>query len=329
MKSQILTQVIVVFTGVLLICTVYPSQTLRAEEAETSGNCLSYPVIWPEGEGGAFPSAFRGTPGLVELAGDYTTIDDVNWYYQQDEDNEWQADSAAITGSIAVGLIDWGDDLEARDWTTHSIVRVEVVLYQGPDTSALYSYDAYEMKYLSGQGPTEMYGTNGETYLITQDHPDGPTVYSNRAFLTIQKLPANDDAYLETLVWDPVDQQWEKDGVVAGVVYTSELCSAEVNVKGMVIYGYNWWVRDLPDPAGPYRITFSFDGETGVSFASAVIKAGEETSVKAQGKGGPRPPAGGGNANISYEDNVTYIDIAIADTHTGGGGGAGPKGPRR
>ena len=39
-----------------------------------------------------------------------------------------------------------------------------------------------------------------------------------------------------------------------------EVYSAEINVKGKVIYGYNWNTRVLSDGPGYYRITFSMDG---------------------------------------------------------------------
>lgn len=334
MKTHIGIRTATVFTSALLTCILFPIQPAHAEETDT-GNCLSYPVIWPEGELGSL--SFRGTYDVEQFDGQSTTVDNVVLYHQQDPLNEWQAQSDAISGDIAVKWIDWGDDLEARDWTTNSIVRVEIVLYRGPDAAAP-SYKAYTMGYIGGQGPDEMWGADKTTYDVPADDSEGPTVYSDRAYLTIQKLPGSVDP--SALTWNASTRRWTQGGTLVGEVLTDGPCSAEVNVKGMVIYGYNWWVRDIPDAAGPYRLTFSFvdpDGGTvtGVQFGDAGIMTGESAIVAAK-KGTKGPPTGGGQAHVSEEDNITFIDVVIDDTGTGGGGnggggngGKGPGGPPR
>ena len=93
----------------------------------------------------------------------------------------WQAESLALTPGVDpvlnVTLIDWGDNLEAKDWSERDKVRVETVLWQ--DIS-LAQMDAFEMLYLSGEFADEVWGTNG----ISAPGNDA-TVYSGSNRLAI------------------------------------------------------------------------------------------------------------------------------------------------
>ena len=281
---------------------------------ETAANHLSVPVIWSD----AYSFALPGTFGYERFEGRSTEIDGVLWYHQKDEDNEWQAESADWSGSpVDVTYIDWGDNLEARNWTTRSKVRVEAVLYQELSTPLT----AYEMSYISGQGMTEVWGTNGVQFDAYE-----ATVYSHNARLVIQKLGYPPGHC--SLNWDAESGRWQGDAneplVNSGVWMDGEgpsQFSAEVNVGGKVIYGYNWDVKKNGEGAGHYRITFALDPVNGsiplnTFFQTTQVKMGDEGD-----DGGP----GGGTAHVAHGHNLSYIDVEIVSRS--GGGKMGPGGP--
>jgi hypothetical protein len=268
----------------------YMKMGKREAETETAGNCLSWPVIFVDGS-----VDLRGDPGEEKavLLGEYRLEDPEDpgserWYLQQDEFNAWQAEShtwnAEPDGILTISETDdivWGDNLYARAWTTHSMVRVETVL--SADFNLM---DEFEMKYLEGEGPTEMQGTNGKTKKSSY-----PTVFTPNAWLTIQRWEPES----ENLTWDPENKLWigAEDPIVSGGY------SAEINVKGKVIFGYNWFVQRTADPddgTGLYRITMWLEE--------------------------------GSDAVIDSEDGLglSYVDVPITDAAAGGGGGGGGNG---
>jgi hypothetical protein len=289
---------------------------LRPEE-ETAGNHLSLPVIWSD----PYSLPLPGTFGVERFEGRSTEIGGVLWYHQKDEDNEWQAESSDWSGSpVDVTYVDWGDNLEAKNWNTRSKVRVEVVLFQDLTTPLT----GYEMSYISGQGQTEVWGTNGVQYDSYE-----ATVYSHNARLVIQKLPFPPDKCL--LDWDPSGARWQGDAgepLFNGGVWEGGdgpgYYSAEINVGGKVIYGYNWDVKKNGEGAGHYRITFALDPVNGsiplnTFFQTTQVKLGEEV---------PDGGSGGGVAAVDHANNLSYIDIEIVSRSGGsaGGGGGGGNG---
>ena len=260
-----------------------------------SGNNLSFPVLWAEG----VAKTLRGAPGVetfdgvwwywwgTEVDGEPLSCapdsenesycedgdDDPNTlpsdppgtgaqkvYLQQDVANEWQAESAdASTVPLNVHWIDWGDNLESVDWYTRSMVRTEVVLIQDLGSTMT----QYDMRHLFGWGITEMHGTTTLIIPGTQ-----ATVYSHCARLTIQKLLVErGDPILLSLAWLP-EEGWQGATLINPPIFNMAVYnaldgpgyySAEINVKGKVIFGYTWNVRRLNEGPGDYRITFSFD----------------------------------------------------------------------
>lgn len=347
----------------------------RPTDGEESGNNLSTPVIWSDGAtkalretaGGPQDFLFDGTAILCTAK-----LPDELCYQQQDPSNVWQAESYDATTSttsygnpVAIGPIDgfmvdeidWGDNLEARDWNVNSVVRVETILWQmlddtlrsddSPPNHSLPSMTAWEMVYLFGQGPSEMWGTTTATFPGAE-----ATVYSGCARLTIQKiaeLAAYDDENPPLLTWDPAATRWNGEGVLDpvfdGAVWEGGdgpgFYSAEINIPGRVIYGYNWNVRTTGDGDGVYRLTFSLDGtfvdgqQCGTTALNtwldgAIVRVWvEEEGVEPQQDEGS--DTGGGTAVIDAGDNLTYIDVKIIPRSggggTGGGGGGGGQGP--
>lgn len=312
--------------NLLLLASLIPCITafslapIVATAEETGGNCLSVPVIWVEGS-----KSLPGTFGTPTFGGAYWTDElDVKWYLQQDPSNLWQAESFTWEEADppVIDEIDWGDNLEAKEWTTHSIVRVETTLYEYVASPML----AFTMTWISGQGIDEMWGTNTDTF-----DNYSPTVYTPAAQLTIQKLlPDATD-----LTWSGNRWTGDVDIFILPLEY-----SAEINVKGKIIYGYNWSVRNDGDGEGVYRITMHFSNSP-IDFVDGTTKItlSEETVVlPTAGDDGGEPV--GGTAQIDFTNDLTYIDVAIVqgggsgnggggNGNKGDGGGGGPKGPRR
>lgn len=264
-------------------------------------------------------------------------------YLQKDSKNVWQAGSADWSAApVNVHWIDWGDNLESVDWYTRSQVRTEVVLFQDLDTPML----EYEMRHTSGWGIDEVHGLATIDGVAQTGPGTRATVYSHCARLTIQKLLFDrDNTNLDYLVWVPgegwTEPEFYPDSEVPfdldlinphifnGSVHEGGdgpgYYSAEINVKGRIIYGYTWNVRKLNDGAGDYRITFSFDEICGTASLNTFFVDGttnilvpletEEASTEAE-----PVDEGGATAVLRTDLNLTYIDVRILER--GGGGGS-------
>jgi hypothetical protein len=205
------------------------------------------------------------------------------------------------------------------------------------------------MLHTSGWGIDEVHGLaelDGEVqaYSSTQ-----ATVYSHCARFVIQRLLVErDDPDLVNLVWDTdlEDPEWvEKpdwtgDDLVNPAIFNKAVWeagdgpgyySAEINVKGKVIYGYTWSVRKLNDDgAGDYRITFYLDDTCPAVLntyftggVTEIIQPSEEeiaAAAAAEGDDG-ESPGGGAVGVLDTVNNLTYIDVRILERGGGGGGG--------
>lgn len=221
------------------------------------GNCLSTPVVFAEGHGltGEDPTHFtglRGTPGIESFVDPYDeTVIDGFPVYRNPSVNEWCADWADGTawGEIQVEL-DWADNLVRQTWTDRSKVRVEVVLFTGVDP-AQHQLTGYSMYSLGGTKLDEVFVTNTTTYQAST-----ATVYSNVARLKVEKLDDEGGQPILVVYDSPCYDKYFVDG-------PTDAYSAEVNMGGKCIYGFNWDLRDvaLPVRYGWYRLTFSLDPE--------------------------------------------------------------------
>ena len=295
-----------------------------------------------------------GIPG--SSSGDPPGANWVKAYLQKDLGNVWQAETADWSATpVVVDWIDWGDNLESVDWYTKSMVRTEVVLYQDLIAPML----EYQMRHVSGWGINEVHGLAVDYNGAMLGTGEKATVYSHCARLTIQKLLVDrDNALLGTLVWDDINHEWTGTDLVHPPIFNKTVSeagdgpgyySAEINVKGKVIYGYTWNVRKLNDftvnrdlggvAAGDYRVTFSFDDTCGSetvllnAFFEEPIEGGdpgtqillpleEEVTVSATEES---DEGGGASAVLDYTNNLTYIDVRILQ-RTGGGGSSGNGG---
>lgn len=360
---------IFIFVGIMSLApTVYG--------AETTGNNLSYPVIWAEGIQKTLP----GLPGMEPVINgewwywwgtegtdpnvsplscfpdpdDDTRCDDgisdqatgsspgVGWmkaYVQKDPNNTWQAGSADWSdSSVNVSYIDWGDNLESVDWYIRSMVRTEIVLFQDLDTPMI----EYGMLHVSGRGTDEVHGLAVDDSGIVIGSGDSATIYSQCARLTIQKLQVDrSNLELSNLVWIPQEGWTEPEGYTGDLITSpllnnaiyeagdgSGVFNAEINVKGRIIYGFTWNVREYNEGPGDYRITFSFDETCGTVPLNTYFTAGttqllipdEEVSVESS-----ENDTGGASAVLDYENNLTYIDVRILERRNNGSSGGNGK----
>ncbi len=271
-------------------------------------------------------------------------------WVQKDANNFWEAYNKTALNQVDVDFIDWGDNLESIDWSIKSRVRTELVIYenvvdQGESVPVL----QYPMRHVSGWGTDEVHGLqtlDGAVYDPTINDPTSTfgmqaTVYSERTRMTIQKLNVDrDDPRLSSLTWE--DSKWVDHGgdevlLINEPILNQSLAeaadgpgyfNAEVNVKGKIIYGYTWDVKQLNEGTGSYRITYSFDGDistglnTFITNSTTIIVAEEEEDEGDVHTTEEDAEAGrGGVGMLDFVNNLTYMDIEIVGKTTGGGGG--------
>jgi hypothetical protein len=161
---------------------------------------------------------------------------------------------------------------------------------------------------------------------------DMATVYSHNARFTIQKLNVTNLSELTgKLEWKPLEGWTEIEGTVENLVSLPIFnkavyqaldgpgsYSAEINVKGKVIYGYTWKVRNLNQGTGYYRLTFSLDDVDGTPAelntffdANTKILVAEEVTTEAD------DGSSGGTAVMDWANNLTYMDILIVNKGSG------------
>lgn len=293
-----------------------PSSTATAPLAhetvdEEAGNNLSFPVIWSDRV--ALPLGWAH--GKEQFSGHAFETDGEMWYIQQDPLNKWQAQSAVPSPShnrlrgFTVSAVDWGDNLEARDWTYGRPVRVEVALYKTLDKPMT----AYTMRVEDPtvHGPGEVWGTNGVTYAT-----DTSLVYSAAAQLVIQKLTKTRDDPTLTVTWAGDEWTGDVDAPIfrQGVWDASESgFNAEVNAQGRVIYGFNWRPLQGGAGAGDYRITFVLQKDSPIPLntffdsQTAIVVSDEHFALPTAGV----MPGSGGTPFVEWRSNLTYIDVRI------------------
>lgn len=344
----------------------------------TAGNNLSFPVIWAEG----VTKALQGSPDVDPALGgewwwwwetdateeEYTACapnpmnPDVcqdgtapggearRAWVQKDAANTWQAGTYAPAGHVVnVDRVDWGDDLEAKSWTTRSMVRIETVLFQDLTAAPYSPMTEYVMRHVSGWGSDEVWGLSTFQGGVETGTGTQATVFTPCARLTIQRLltDRDDPALGLYLDWDAGAGLWrDPEGSELDLVDEAAFLNmavheaadgpgyynAEVNVKGMIIFGYTLNARRAGLDAGDYRVTFSLDGTCGTvslnthfTDLTQIVQPEEEAAaiLAAEDEG---PDTGSGQAVISVADNLTYIDIRLTASGGGGGGGGGGSG---
>jgi hypothetical protein len=180
----------VCIAGALTVSILAPAQ---AAEEEDAGNNLSFPVLWAEVEGRpTLPGIFDADKFEGEILAGKVTPDSSTACWaavQKDIDNSWQAENLDAGPGHAVTTIDWGDNLEVKDWNIGSPVRVETSLFDDTLPAPMKQYD---MCWVSGKGPSEVWGAmvSGPSGAVDPSLLDGASamVFTAGARLTIQRI---------------------------------------------------------------------------------------------------------------------------------------------
>jgi hypothetical protein len=274
-------------------------------------------------------------------------------YFQKTPGQIWKSEVVGPRGYEQAAYVDWGDALESRTSSSTSVVRVETMpFYMTPVESPL-TMQGFEMWHVFGTGKTEMWGARvSDDALLAHYMYDTQyaIIHTGKARLNLAKLspgavtcPATPSVYgsspydgsydpagtVETQpVWSNANHTWDQSLATTDMVY-----SAELNIQGKYVYGYNWTLKTFPvtgvEKAGWWRLTFyaddvSFTDETiigapavptsivGLPLVTAAIAAEIEPAAETEGrlyvaiaKGAPY--------------NLTFIDVCISAAKGGGG----------
>jgi hypothetical protein len=321
-------------TPVLVLAFSSPflcSATVCADEGGTdeSGNCLSFPVIWSDGDSKALRGEFdttmlegrwwyhwgtdiNGNPlscapdpddttfcndGKLGSMGEMPGENATRTYLQQDSLNEWQAESIFQHIPLDVHWVDWGDNLEAIDWYLNSMVRTEMVLYQDLDEND--PMLEYEMHHLFGWGVDEMHGvatthhsTTSPDYTANSMNGNQATVYTQCARLTIQKLVTErDDPCLDYLLWQEATGWINPETDPTSGTCTTQLINTPL---------YNQAVHEAEEGPGYYAAEINVKGKVIFGYTWNVRKMNE----------------GAGDYRITFSfDGPTNCPVAQLNTH--------------
>jgi hypothetical protein len=320
------------------------------------GNNVGMPVIWAEPDG--VRPELRGEPEQCSLTDpvlrEYTTqplaippeatyvmVGEDAVFLQQEEVNEWQAESAELAdsglpltggGRLALDLLDWGDNLEAKDWSTQQMVRVETRLLQ--DVSGIVDSDpadpdapagmtGFLMRKVGGSQTSEMWGVVGTQVPADPSQPDPATdpwravreqrteafAYTQGACLTVERIDRS-----TSVAWDAEARAWTDEGApicVGDVAEGPGGYGAEVTVSGGLTYGYVWHARGAP--AGLYRLTFSLKPGSGVDLTGATEIYASESTEEGHTHDTSSTEGHAGNTAVILPDlDLSYIDVGLS-----------------
>ena len=161
----------------------------------------------------------------------------------RDRASTWQAEwRNNATGAQMEAIVDWGDALLSKTYTSSSIVRIETTLKQDATIAGVTdTMTAYRMALLSGSQTTELQGTDGTTIA-------SPTrnVFAINARLKIEKIATGGGA--DTVVFDKA--VYEGFGVSeeggGGSTVVSGSFRTEVAADAVALMGPLLDVRDRP-----------------------------------------------------------------------------------
>lgn len=218
-------------------------------------------------------------------------------YFCQRTENTWMAQWAIGNGAPMDVKSFWGDNLTSQQWNINAQVRVEVNLQPVTDPGMT----GYNMPYAYGTKNSEIKCTDGTTAVMPS------YVYTHHACLRIEKItdpkPA-DPVFFDGCVDDEVP-----DGPGG--------YAAEVNVSGLVTYGYNWTLGSdtrftAEQKAGTWRLTYYVESpglanivppaDAGGKYGTPVVGPGNQTSLEIvissnKSKKPANPGGGGGETN--------------------------------
>ena len=206
--------------------------------------------------------------------------------------------------SVAIGeakdvMVGWSDDIIYHQFPAGQKVRTEVLLH---------------VVEVNDDGTIKLDDTGSAIPICA--------VYTLTAHFKIQKLDSKGG--------EPVGEDLYDSSIYEGlwVDGPSDAYSAEVNVEGMLLYGYNWDTRGQ-DP-GWYRLTFWVEVEadfvtvnpvtgTAIEYPGVDIRFGDPTDTD--------PTAGAifGFVTVDDEQNLSYLDLELTAKSGGRGGSSSAR----
>lgn len=240
------------------------------EGEETTGNNLSWPVVFADGIGltgspVATDPGVRPSTAETEAFAEYSAIpptnptaafffsgnvpDGATGYYLQGTASTWRAQIVDGTGQPSYDAsVYWGDNISGGSGNlgVDHPIRVEVALSTTDGVPLL----GYSMPYIANpSSPEEVQGTDGTTL------SEIPLIYSAGPTLTIEQLDGPDG------------------NVVAEI--SSAVYKAEINVGGRIIYGAQF----TPAVTGTYRLRFILASGANVRITEIGNATGKVTIV--------------------------------------------------
>lgn len=347
----------------------------KPQDVYVGGTKFSYPnttcaVLDDQGLATEWLDAVACT--LADAPCDGLPVDRVYW--QKEEANLWSAQATGIADNIPVNVrfLEWGDSIESTTWTETSNLRVEtqpfIDLGQDPrDEIPAGTQLGFQMWHAEGQGINEQWGVRVTENAGAQGLPyayQSPYAIINGGTATL---------YLSKLFPESADEMGGCPGAGdSGLVYPegypfvriwlgtgwSESCTwdvvdytLELSVSGKYVHGYNWRMREVPNPLSPqvcgsdppwsetgwWRLTFVPNGGVDkMAFAENTVLSGPDfplatptdiSLLAEEDDGDDETDVPKYQPFLDVANNLTYIDLCIAPkVKSGGGGGGGGKG---
>jgi hypothetical protein len=290
-------------------------------------------------------------------------------YWQKVPGQTWKSEVDGVALSAEAEYVDWGDALESRTSAATSVVRVETMPFEALPSLEVSdppsTMQGFDMWHVFGTGKTEMWGARVTDTEAPQHYMyDGsfaiihtglarlnlaklslgapaagcPSVVSVGGFSPYDGINSDGSTSLDepTPTWNLETQTWD------GALFTADLpYSAELNIQGKYVYGYNWNLKTFNaggyEKAGWWRLTFyapdvDFTANTIIGappvplsspglFLSATAAAEAETTAAAEAETEGRLYVA---RVVGDPDHLTFIDVCI-NAAKGGGGGRKPQ----
>ena len=191
------------------------------------------------------------------------TVDRIYW--QKVATNYWKAETTSGALGRTVDFVDWADNLESKSWTVTSTIRVEATPFDDHSKEDPPSVKrGYQMWHVSGLGTDEQWGirvpdAEPVTAVYAYDSPYS-IMYTTGARLNIAKLSKSADTCPATYEPTPYSLAWDGTATTSKWVGACTLrdipFTAELNVGGKYVYGYNWTTRRdaLSCAEGPWQM---------------------------------------------------------------------------
>ena len=305
---------------------------------EGAGNNLSMPVIWTDVGG----PVLRGTGSqeaalTVDTDESHVVQESLDLFLQKVEGNTWQAENVDLAkstladdaGNLPVSYVDWGDNLEVKDWRLNQMIRVEARLLQDVsgladakpavgDTTGV-GMTGFSMERIGEvTGVNEMWGVVAtqdsaqDPWIATEEQREEAFAYTDFACLTIERVDDSD-----TVKWDSTARSWTGNPVVNSCLRDGGdgpgSFGAEVTISGGLTYGFVWDADSPSQGAGIYRMTFSLDELSGVDITDETeLYESEDADASAalleEAEGGSPE---GNEAVIMPDENLAYVDVGM------------------